>query len=121
MTFADDSKTEAAKKSAEVWLGMTDGEEYSKSWQNAAEYFRTAVTEDQWLQAMNAVRKPLGKLVSRKLLSAQFAQSLPSAPDGEYVIIQYSSSFENKASAIETVTPIMDKDGKWRVSGYYIK
>lgn len=27
----------------------------------------------------------------------------------------------NKKSAIETVTPMMDKDGKWRVSGYYIK
>jgi ribosomal protein S17E len=37
------------------------------------------------------------------------------------VIIQYDSSFENKKSAVETVTPMLDKDGKWRVSGYYIK
>jgi len=42
-------------------------------------------------------------------------------PDGEYVVIQYDSSFEHKQSAVETVTPMLDKDGKWRVSGYYIK
>ena len=30
-------------------------------------------------------------------------------------------SFKNKASAIETVTPMLNDDGVWRVSGYYIK
>jgi len=38
-----------------------------------------------------------------------------------YVVIEFTASFENKKSAIETVTPMMDKDGKWRVSGYYVK
>ena len=47
--------------------------------------------------------------------------SLPGAPDGEYVVIQYATTFENKKSAIETITPMLDGDGKWRVSGYYIK
>jgi hypothetical protein len=42
-------------------------------------------------------------------------------PDGEYVVIQFETSFENKKSAIETVTPMLDQDGKWRVSGYFIK
>jgi hypothetical protein len=47
--------------------------------------------------------------------------SLPGAPDGEYVVIQFMSSFENKRFAIETVTPMKDKDAKWRVSGYYMR
>ena len=46
---------------------------------------------------------------------------MPGAPDGEYVVIQFETSFENKKHAIETVTPMMDKDGTWRVSGYYIR
>jgi hypothetical protein len=50
-----------------------------------------------------------------------YKTSLPGAPDGEYVVIQFGTSFENKKTAIETVTPMLDKDGKWRVSGYYIK
>jgi hypothetical protein len=46
---------------------------------------------------------------------------LPGAPDGQYVIIQYDTTFENKRKAIETITPMFDKDGIWRVSGYYIQ
>jgi hypothetical protein len=29
--------------------------------------------------------------------------------------------FENKAAAVETVTPMADPDGAWRVSGYFIR
>ena len=60
-------------------------------------------------------------MLKRSVKSKQYATSLPGAPDGEYVVIQYETSFEKKKSAIETVTPMLDKDGKWRVSGYYIK
>ena len=49
------------------------------------------------------------------------ATSLPGAPDGEYVVIQFEASFGNKRASVETVTPMLDKDGQWRVSGYYIK
>ena len=70
---------------------------------------------------VGSVRKPLGELVSRKLKSATFAKSLPGAPDGEYVVLQFDASFENKKEAIETVTPVREKDGKWKVSGYFIK
>ena len=37
------------------------------------------------------------------------------------MVDKYSTDFENKASAIETVTTTLDKDGFWRVSGYFIK
>ena len=70
---------------------------------------------------MGAFREPLGGVLSRKLKFKQYTNTLPGAPDGEYVVIQYETSFENKESAIETITPMLDKDGKWRVSGYYIK
>lgn len=29
-------------------------------------------------------------------------------------VIEFSTSFENKASGTETVTPVMDRDGIWR-------
>jgi hypothetical protein len=37
------------------------------------------------------------------------------------VTIQYETVFENKASAVETITPMLDPDGIWRVSGYFIR
>jgi hypothetical protein len=108
---------EAAKK----WLTLVDKEEYGKSWATAAGYFKGAVAENQWEQAVTAVRGPLGKVISRKVKSNQYATSLPGAPDGEYVVIQFETSFEKKKSAVETLTPMKEKDGNWRVSGYFIK
>jgi len=100
---------------------MVDEGKYADSWDEAAEYFKRAVKKEQWEESLLAVREPLGKLVSRELKSQTYKNSLPGAPDGQYVVIQFQSSFENKKSAIETVTPVLDKDGNWRVSGYYIK
>jgi hypothetical protein len=46
---------------------------------------------------------------------------MPGAPGGKYVIIQYATAFEKKATAVETVIPMLDPDGAWRVSGYFIR
>ena len=62
--------------------------------------FRNAVTPEQWDQAMQAVRKPLGKLISRKVQTATYRTELPGAPAGEYVIIQFKTSFENKKTLV---------------------
>jgi hypothetical protein len=114
-------KEKVAVLAAEKWLGIVDEGKYVESWNEAAELFKNAVKQEQWEQAIQAVRTPLGKLVSRKLKSTSYQTSLPGAPDGQYLVVVFETSFENKKSAIETVTPMMDKDGKWRVSGYYIK
>ncbi len=100
---------------------MVDSEKYAESWKEAAELFRNAVEPQQWEQSMRAVRLPLGKLISRRLRTKVYKTSLPGAPDGEYVVIRFETLFENKKVAVETVTPMMGRDGVWRVSGYYIK
>ena len=37
------------------------------------------------------------------------------------MIIQFATSFEHKKEAVETITPMLDADGSWRVAGYFIK
>ena len=119
--LAQDKPEELAQSSAESWLALVDAGNYAQSWEQAAAFFKGAVTKERWQQMLSARRGPLGKMVSRKLKSATYTKTLPGAPDGEYVVIQYESSFEHKQSAIETVTSMLDKDGQWRVSGYFIK
>lgn len=118
---AQQKPEQMAQASAESWLSLVDGGNYAESWQEAARLFKNAVSQEQWAKMAQAARDPLGKLLSRKLKSATYTTTLPGAPDGEYVVIRYDSSFEHKQTAVETVTPTLDKDGKWRVSGYYIK
>jgi len=118
---AEDTKEQIAIQHAEAWLVVVDTEQYGESWTNAATFFKNAVPQDQWITSMNAYRKPLGKKIERKLKSHHFMTSLPGAPDGEYVVIQFDTIFENKKETIETITPMPDADGIWRVSGYFIK
>ena len=120
--FAAASKPEdEAQKAAEQWLALVDAGKFGEGWNAAAGYLQNAVSQQQFESSLAAVRKPLGDLVSRKLKSAKYTKSLPGAPDGEYVILQFDTVFSNKKAAIETVTPLLDKDGKWKVSGYFIK
>lgn len=111
----------AAVTAAKVWLALVDAGKYAESWTTAAGFFKGVVKQEQWVEAMTGVRTPLGKNTSREVKSATYMTALPGAPDGKYVVIQFQASFENKRSAVETVTPMLDKDGKWRVSGYFIK
>jgi len=118
---AQQKAEQLAQQSSDAWLALVDSGKYADSWQEASQIFKAAVTREQWQGALRGSRDPLGKMLSRKLKSAAYTKTVPGAPDGEYVVIQYESSFEHKQSAVETVTPMLDKDGKWRVSGYYIK
>jgi uncharacterized membrane protein len=109
--------TVQAQAAALTWLASIDTGDYSQSWDTAATLFRNAVPEAQWVSRVSALRGHLGVLKGRSMSSARFRDT----PTGEYVVIKYNSSFEHEAGATETVTPMMDADGKWHVSGYYIK
>jgi hypothetical protein len=116
-----ESPETAAEQSAKAWLALVDAGKYAESWSGASEAFQGAVSKTQWEGALEKVRAPLGKVLSRKLKGAKFTREIPGAPAGEYVVIQYDTDFEKKSGAVETITPMKEKDGVWRVSGYYIK
>ncbi len=119
--YADQSAEKAAQKAAESWLSLVDSGEYSESWSEAAHIFKQKVSLQQWKSALESVRIPLGKLKSRRLKTATYTEILPGIPDGRYVVIQYETIFDKKKWAIETVTTMMEKDGQWKVSGYFIR
>ena len=121
LVHAQDEADKQAQEAAKKWLATIDAGEFATGWEQAAELMKSVVTKEQLSQQLGGVRAPLGEVLSRKLKSAQFMRRLPGAPDGQYVVLQYETSFANKSLAIETVTPAKEKDGIWRVSGYYIK
>ena len=119
---ADESLAIATAKNDTVsWLAQTDTGEYESTWESAAALFQAAISKQDWSSALSAARSPMGALLSREVASANYSTTLPGAPDGEYVVFQFNTSFENKASAVETVTAMKDLDGEWRVAGYFIK
>jgi hypothetical protein len=110
-----------AERAAREWLALIDAGNAPASWAVAASLFRDAVSEDQWARALTAARGPLGAVRARTLHAAHPATELPGAPDGQYVVFEFQTQFERKRAAVETVSPMRDKDGQWRVSGYYVR
>ena len=109
-----------AASSGEAWLGLIDNGKYADSWREASSYFRSRVPEKAWVSMVQGVRAPLGALVSRSQPSVTFAKTLPGAPDGNYALMQFQTSFQNKANAVETLTVMADGE-KWRAAGYFIR
>ena len=106
---------------AESWLATVDAGRYADSWEAAADLFKATIERPRWETTIVRARGQLGPMGFRKLRSAHYRRTLPGAPEGEYVVIEFDSRFENRPLTVETVTPMRDKDGAWRVSGYLIR
>lgn len=118
---AEEAARIAAGEAALSWLALVDAGEYAKSWNAAAALFQKQVTSERWERTVADVRGEFKKLLSRKPAKADYSRTLPGAPDGEYVVQQYASAFENKKEAMETVVLLKEKDGSWKVVGYFIR
>lgn len=112
---------QAAVTAAEQWLATVDAGQYPESWSDASEYFQSKVSQPGWEKELNRFRKPLGGLVFRTLQSVKHTTGPAGGPRGKYVVLQFKSAFAYKLTAVETVTPMLDKDGQWKVAGYFIK
>lgn len=111
----------APQQAAKSWLALTDAGKYAESWLAASPTFQAQVTQDQWAGAAQSVRDPLGKVQKRTLKSGQRTTTLPGVPPGDYALLSYATDFAKKPAATETVILTHNTDGKWRVSGYFIK
>jgi len=112
--------TEKAMQAVQSWLQLVDAGRYRRSYKDAANYFQSRIAESKWIARVKPIRQPLGAVISRRLQTAQYTTSLPGAPDGQYVVMAFDTSFQNKKSAVETVTAMLDR-GRWRVCGYFIR
>jgi len=120
LLMADEASEKAAQSAAEPWLGLVDAAKYGDSWEQASTMFKGAVTKDQWAQQVGPVREQTGKLQSRKLKSSEYMEDPPNSPPGKYVVLQYDSTFASGAF-VETVFMMKEKDGGWKVAGYFVK
>ena len=122
LAWADEEiDVKPAMVAAEAWLAGVDAGRLGASWEAAAPMFQEAMPKIKWETTIDGVRAPLGVPITRKLRQAHYTRTLPNAPEGEYVVIQYDTRFENRPLSTEIVTPMKDRDGTWKVSGYIIR
>lgn len=110
-----------ATRAAKSWLKLMDTGKYKVAYRETSTFLKDHVPENAFVQETRATLTPFGSVKSRNLEVAKYATSLPGAPDGEYVVMQFSTSFTKKEDAIETVTEMKEPHGKWRIAGYYVR
>ncbi|HEX7120082.1 MAG TPA: DUF4019 domain-containing protein [Longimicrobiales bacterium] len=110
-----------ALAAADRWLALIDRGDAEASWSAAAALFQSGVDEARWTQALVSAQRPLGRPVARDVASVRYATELPGAPDGEYVVIEYATTFERKRNGGERVVVMKEADGAWRVAGYHVR
>jgi hypothetical protein len=118
---AQDPRASLVQETARAWLADTDRGDAAQSWKNAGKQFHDAITVERWAESLQRVRLPLGALSQRAQIGTQFHKNIPGAPDGEYAIVLFRTTFAKKLNSRETVTLEHEPDGAWRVIGYLIQ
>ncbi|WP_263787705.1 DUF4019 domain-containing protein [Salinibacter grassmerensis] len=116
---SNEQAVEAAKEAAQEWLALLDADKYKATWEESAALIKSQMTAEQWAAQIRQAHTTLDSLRSRSLVAARYTTSMPNAPEGEYVMAQYETSYGDKET-VETV-PLKKDDGTWRVAGYFVK
>jgi hypothetical protein len=117
-----------ALNAAERWLVPVDEQRYGDAWAMAGESFKAKVARQQFRDGIAQLRKDYGRVVKRSGERMAFRGQAP-APDqadaaakpGTEVGIIFETLFANDRKANEEITMVLEKDGIWRVAGYYIR
>lgn len=117
---SSDTPEKAAAKRAQEWLALVDQGNYVESWDAAAKALQTSVPREKWKDLLTRLRPPLGKVRSRRVASTTYKPPFRGAPEGNYVLMMFTTSFERR-DLVETVIPLQEADGTWRVSSYFIR
>ncbi|HXJ96271.1 MAG TPA: DUF4019 domain-containing protein [Terriglobia bacterium] len=118
---AQGSPNAAAQRATEQWLALVDAGKYGESWDEAAQILKNTSSRKDWIAYLKDKREHLGKVASRKLLKADALKNVPGLPPGQFVGMQYRTSFDKLKNGVEVVIPVLDQDGKWRVSEYVVQ
>ena len=120
--YAQDPRASAAQTAARLFLAFTDKGDAKASWESAGKQFQNGINSVRWAVALDQVRTPVGAVVDRAMVSTEFLRTFPGAPSaGDYVIVQYRTSFAKLTGARESLTLEREADGVWRVIGYVIR
>ena len=111
---------ERATAAARSWLDLVDAGRFLRSFDEAAPLVKDTLTPEQWDRAVQAVRAPLGRCLSRTLRSRTLVTSVAQGPKGPFAVIRFETDFEGRPGIVETIVPALGGDGRWRVAGYFV-
>jgi Antirepressor regulating drug resistance, predicted signal transduction N-terminal membrane component len=120
-SFLPGAAARMALRDTETWLMLLDQGQFAESWETASPRFKGPIPERGWVSNIARVRSPLGQLRNRRLHNQTFLPVNPEGLRGPFIVTVFDSEFERMPFALETVTSVLDEDGQWRTSAYFIR
>ncbi len=106
---------------ATQWLKYLDSRNYDGSWKAGSLTFKLTIPQKHWVTLLDSIRKPLGDVISRKLLEQRVSKNPKGLPKGDYMVLFYETAFSKKSQAHELITMVQESDGNWRVLTYQVQ
>jgi hypothetical protein len=110
-----------AENQARGFLKQLDLGQNDESWQAMSDLFQELNDQALWKARQKAIRTSYGALISRELKDVRYRTTFSLSPDGEYVIVQFGSSYQHKTESIETVVLDCSSAPDCTVRAYVIK
>ncbi|WP_086737951.1 helix-turn-helix domain-containing protein [Erythrobacter colymbi] len=109
------SEAAAAATAAEAFLVMIDESRWADSYATTGAEFRRLNTLKVWSDVSARLRLPLGKVLTRDIVSNEY---VPAPPAG-YRLVKFRSAYANGTSQTESIS-LAWEDGAWKVAGIVI-
>ena len=88
---------------ANDFLELLDQGSYTEAWLEISSLGQLLKNQDEWQDHLQAIRDAYGNLTLRQLDRISYRESYSRSPDGQYVIIQFTTNFQHKIATTETV------------------
>ena len=118
---AQDPRASTVQSVARQWLALADTYDAQATWKAAGERFQQALSLERWADGLEKQRKPGGRVLQRTVAATTFSSSFSGLPEGgNYALVRFRTSFENRTVIEEDVTLEQEAGGAWKVIGYVI-
>jgi hypothetical protein len=109
-----------ASAEADHYLALIDQQQYGAAWNDMGPILQQLVSLEIWTEGVRLLRRPLGLVTERKMVSHERLSKIPGDLTGDFYRINFRSQFSGE-SRTETLLLISHGLGRWRVISYAIK
>ena len=107
-----------ANKVGLSWLNDINHNQYENAYNSLSKEMKAMVGKEHWMVLINELMLEFGNLESRTITQRDFQSQIEGMEDGFYVLLTYSSQYENTKEHTEYLLLKQNDKAKWEIFDY---
>ncbi len=107
-----------ANKVGLSWLNDINHNQYENAYNSLSKEMKAMVGQEHWMVLINELMLEFGNLESRTITQRDFQSQIEGMEDGFYVLLTYSSQYENTKEHTEYLLLKQNDKAKWEIFDY---